>query len=93
MKRFCQRDYGKVSLFGIVFEADFGPFVAIQAQVMARESVDGWVKYRITVMAIYHRRKSTPIPYGNVALWLSSLDFLCKCPDIKLGRKYLILGE
>jgi hypothetical protein len=30
---------------------------------------------------------------ANLAIWLPNGMLICKCPRIKVGRKYLLLGE
>ncbi|VDN01033.1 unnamed protein product [Thelazia callipaeda] len=66
---------------------------AIEVQVTGRESVDGWSKYRLMVLAIYKRESGIRLRRGEQSLWISTKRTTCKCPKIRVGRKYLILGR
>lgn len=65
---------------------------AVEVQVTRRESVDGWSKYQLIVLAIYKRDTGIRLRRGEQSLWISGKRTACKCPKIRVGRKYLILG-
>ncbi|VDK62285.1 unnamed protein product [Onchocerca ochengi] len=66
---------------------------AVEVQVTKRESVDGWSKYRLIVLAIYKRDAGIRLRRGEQSLWISGKRTACKCPKIRVGKKYLILGQ
>ncbi|VDO06960.1 unnamed protein product [Brugia timori] len=66
---------------------------AVEVQVTRRESVDGWSKYQLIVLAIYKRDTGIRLRRGEQSLWISGKRTACKCPKIRVGRKYLILGQ
>ncbi|ESO98632.1 hypothetical protein LOTGIDRAFT_201560 [Lottia gigantea] len=77
IKKFCRRDF------------------AIHAQVVSREKVDDWVKFTINVLNSY-KRGTSPIDRarrGGTYLWVPKKDLQCKCPKIRLSRRYLIVGK
>ena len=53
--------------------------------------VDGWAKYKIAVEAVF--KKGARGKRGETFLWLSSTAVACKCPKLRLGRRYLLLGK
>ncbi|KAI1713493.1 laminin EGF domain-containing protein [Ditylenchus destructor] len=76
-KKFCKRDY------------------VAQVHVVNRELLEGWVKYSIRIGTVFKRRADgTRIRRGMLHnFWLPNSMVLCKCPKLKLGRKYLIMGR
>ncbi|KAM3726581.1 Netrin unc-6 [Dirofilaria immitis] len=66
---------------------------AVEVQVIRRESVDGWSKYRLIVLAIYKRDPGIRLRRGEQSLWISGKRTACRCPKIRIGKKYLILGQ
>ncbi|GAB6027953.1 Netrin-1 [Chamberlinius hualienensis] len=66
---------------------------AIQAHIMSREVVDKWVRFSIDVIAIYNSSKTSRLRRGEQFLWVKQSHLLCKCPKIKVNRRYLILGS
>ncbi|KAL3981906.1 Netrin unc-6 [Acanthocheilonema viteae] len=65
---------------------------AVEVQITGRESVDGWSKYRLLVLAIYKRDAEIRLRRGEQSLWISGKRTACKCPKIRVGKKYFILG-
>ncbi|XP_046352056.1 netrin-1-like isoform X2 [Haliotis rufescens] len=66
---------------------------AIQAQVLSREKVDDWVKFTINVISFYKRSQGERTRRGETYLWVPRDDLKCKCPKIRLSRRYLIVGK
>jgi netrin receptor unc-5 len=67
---------------------------AVKGQIIGRELIDGWVKYRIAIDTIFKREVDAyGVTRGEMSLWQSEQDFLCKCPKLRLGRHYLLLGK
>ncbi|CAG9540171.1 unnamed protein product [Cercopithifilaria johnstoni] len=66
---------------------------AVEVQVIRRESVDGWSKYRLIILAIYKRDAGIRLRRGEQSLWISGKRTACKCPKIRVGKKYIILGQ
>lgn len=65
---------------------------AVEVKVTRRESVDGWSKYQLMVLAVYKRNAGIRLRHGEQSLWISGKRTACKCPKIQVGKKYLILG-
>ncbi|CAH1794168.1 unnamed protein product [Owenia fusiformis] len=76
-KKYCRRDY------------------AFQAHVIHREMVDDWAKFTVNIISVYksYKRGQQRIKRGELALWVPQHDLACKCPKIRLGRRYLILSQ
>uniref|UniRef100_A0A914H193 Netrin n=1 Tax=Globodera rostochiensis TaxID=31243 RepID=A0A914H193_GLORO len=80
-KKFCRRDY------------------ALKLQLIGRELVDGWAKFRAQLIdrPIKDQRgtlESREMGDGaELSLWLPNRNLLCKCPRLKVGRKYLLLAR
>ncbi|VDK40311.1 unnamed protein product [Cylicostephanus goldi] len=53
--------------------------------------VDGWARYRIVIENVFKRGMRGR--RGETSLWMSSHSVLCKCPKIRVGRRYILLGE
>lgn len=66
---------------------------AIQAQILSRETVDDWVKFTINVISSYPRGTADRARRGETYLWVPRDDLKCKCPKIRLGRRYLIVAR
>ncbi|CAD6188744.1 unnamed protein product [Caenorhabditis auriculariae] len=65
---------------------------ALQIVVVSREMENGWAKYRIVVESIFKRGKEGH-QRGETSLWLSAQAVACKCPKLRIGRRYLLLGK
>ncbi|XP_077979768.1 netrin-1-like [Glandiceps talaboti] len=65
---------------------------AVQAQILSREQVDKWIKFTINVMTVY-KYGATKIRRGDQLLYVHQNDIACKCPKLRLGRNYLIIGN
>ncbi len=68
-------------------------FSAIQAQVVSRETMDDYVRFTVNIMTVYKRGNDKSIHRGEQILWVSAQDLLCKCPKIRLHRRYLIIAK
>ncbi|KAK7112553.1 hypothetical protein V1264_011994 [Littorina saxatilis] len=66
---------------------------AIQAQVISRETVDEWVKFNVNVVQSYPRPTDRSARRGETHLWVPRDDLKCKCPKIRLGRRYLVVAR
>ena len=60
--------------------------------VVSREMVDGWAKYKIVVESVF-KRGTENLQRGETSLWISPQGVICKCPKLRVGRRYLLLGE
>ena len=67
-------------------------FLAISAQVISKEVINGWVKFRLLIRDTFNRNNNYFPRRGEQSLWISSSRVLCNCPRIKVGRQYLVLG-
>ncbi|XP_059172693.1 netrin-1-like [Physella acuta] len=67
---------------------------ALEVQVISREQEENWVKFTVSVLANY--RPSTPERSPRKAetlIWVPLQDLACKCPKIRINRKYLVVGK
>ncbi|NP_001158400.1 netrin1 precursor [Saccoglossus kowalevskii] len=65
---------------------------AVQANILSREQTTDWVKFTINVMTVY-KKGQNKIRRGDQILYVHNRDLTCKCPKLRLGRKYLIIGN
>lgn len=67
-------------------------FAAVHANILSRETVGEMVKFTVHVISIYK-----PDPKlnrrGETYLWIPKRDVKCKCPKLRLGRQYLLIGR
>ncbi|KAH6939561.1 hypothetical protein HPB50_019516 [Hyalomma asiaticum] len=66
--------------------------LAIQANVLSRETVGSWVRFSIQVVDIF-KYGPAKVRRGNDFLWVPMADLACKCPKLRLKSSYLILGN
>lgn len=64
---------------------------ALQVLVMSKEMVDNWVRYRVLVEHVFKR--GVRGRRGETYLWMSPRLVHCKCPKIRTGRRYILLGN
>ncbi|XP_070580917.1 netrin-1-like [Ptychodera flava] len=65
---------------------------AVQAQILSREQTGEWFKFTINVMTVYkHGQKK--LKRGDQLLYVPVNDINCKCPKLRLGKNYLIIGN
>lgn len=83
----CKRRSRKVS-FRKFCRRDY----VIQAHVLAREKFDSWVKFTVNVQTVY-KRGPKRIERGETYVWAKQKHLACKCPKLRLGRRYLIVGK
>lgn len=68
--------------------ADF----AIQAVMVAKEDIGDWIRYTINIISIY-KRENNPTKRGETYVFVSKKDHKCKCPKLRLGKRYLLVGR
>ncbi len=66
--------------------------VAIQAQVIQRETVGSWVKFTANVETIY-KQNQEKIRRDEEIFWVPAADLQCNCPRLRLHQTYLIVGR
>ncbi|XP_074648117.1 netrin-1-like isoform X2 [Tubulanus polymorphus] len=66
---------------------------AIQVNVNSRDSLNTMVKFTVTVNQIFKKGRTKINRGDNVFLWVSQQDLACKCPKIRVGRRYLVLSH
>ncbi|XP_061181994.1 netrin-1-like isoform X1 [Saccostrea echinata] len=64
---------------------------AIQASILSRKTEGEWVKYTINVISIYKRNSQQK--RGETFLWVPKRDVKCKCPKLRQGRRYFLIGR
>ncbi|KAL4131756.1 hypothetical protein QTP88_009025 [Uroleucon formosanum] len=52
-----------------------------------------WAKFTMNVQSVYKRGQGSRLRRGPTTFWIHDNDLKCKCPKIKPGRLYLILGK
>ena len=65
-------------------------------QVTDRELLEGWTKYRLHVGTVFkrHSKRGLKMRRGShVTFWLPNKQVLCKCPKLKVGKRYLMMGK
>ncbi|XP_071509433.1 netrin-1-like [Diadema antillarum] len=64
----------------------------VHAHILSREMEEEWVKFTANIITVYKKGEQR-LRRGNTFLYVRHRDLTCKCPKIRLGHKYLILGE
>ncbi|KAL5018766.1 hypothetical protein ScPMuIL_004488 [Solemya velum] len=65
---------------------------AVQVNTLSRETVGEWVKFTVNVVSVY-KRGPDHSRRGETFLWVPKKDLACKCPKIRLSRRYLLIGK
>lgn len=66
--------------------------LAVQVHVLKGDKAGEWWKFTINIISVYKQGEHR-IRRGDQLLWVRAKDVACKCPKIKPGRKYLLLGS
>ncbi|XP_071058659.1 netrin-1-like [Pseudochaenichthys georgianus] len=64
---------------------------AVQVHVLKGDKAGEWWKFTVNIISVY-KQGDNRIRRGDQLLWVRAKDVACKCPKIKPGRKYLLLG-
>ncbi|KAF8355307.1 unc-6, partial [Pristionchus pacificus] len=65
---------------------------ALQVHVVGREILDnGWARYTVVVESVM--KKGIRGRRGQMDMWQEPHALSCKCPRVKVGRRYLLLGK
>lgn len=67
-------------------------FLAIQASIIAKESFGEWIRYTVNIISIYKRDPNQNMR-GEAYVFVAKRDHKCKCPKLRLGRRYLLVGR
>lgn len=80
---------------GLNFYVDFflSYIPAILASISTRETVDGWARFTINILAVFKKSTESGLRRGTAFLWVRMEDLVCKCPKIKVDKSYLIMGN
>ncbi|XP_016110930.1 netrin-1-like isoform X3 [Sinocyclocheilus grahami] len=65
---------------------------AVQVHVLKADKAGEWWKFTVNIISVYKQGESR-IRRGDQFLWVRAKDVACKCPKIKPGKKYLLLGN
>ncbi|KAI8512216.1 Netrin-1 [Branchiostoma belcheri] len=65
----------------------------IMCSIMSREILGEWTKFTINVGTIFKREQSLKLRRGDQYMYVRQSDLQCKCPKLRLGRKYLLMGS
>ncbi|XP_013408519.1 netrin-1 isoform X1 [Lingula anatina] len=66
---------------------------AVNVQVITRENIGEWVKFTVNILSMFKRSSSSKLRRGEEQVWIQLSDVRCKCPRLKVGRRYLLLGH
>lgn len=64
----------------------------VQAQLLSRDTQGDWVRFTVNIISIY-KRGMGKIVKGDQYIYLHQSDYVCKCPKVRLGQQYLIMGR
>uniref|UniRef100_A0A8C9R8L1 Netrin-1 n=1 Tax=Scleropages formosus TaxID=113540 RepID=A0A8C9R8L1_SCLFO len=64
----------------------------VQVQVLKGDKAGEWWKFTVNVVSVY-KQGGSRIRRGDQPLWVRARDVACRCPLIKPGRRYLVLGS
>lgn len=64
----------------------------MELEIIDRESIGTFVKFTANILKVFTQGKSK-IRRGETTLWVSMEDLACKCPKIRLNRKYLVVSK
>ncbi|XP_051925363.1 netrin 2 [Hippocampus zosterae] len=64
---------------------------AVQVNVLDMETVGDWAKFSVKVASVYKSR-GEPLKRGDNILWVHMKDLACKCPQIQMSRRFLVMG-
>ncbi|TRY93830.1 hypothetical protein DNTS_032805 [Danionella cerebrum] len=67
-------------------------FLSVQVHVLKGDKAGEWWKFTINIISVY-KQGTQRIRRGDQLLWVRAKDVACKCPKIKPGRKYLLMGS
>ncbi|CEF71277.1 Netrin-1a [Strongyloides ratti] len=62
-----------------------------QFYIISREIMTDYVKYEISIEKVY-KKNDYKIKKGPNYLWLPEKMAICKCPKLRIGQRYMILG-
>ncbi|KAM9784492.1 netrin-1b [Syngnathus typhle] len=65
---------------------------AVQVHVLKGDKAGEWWKFTVNIISVYKQGEHR-IRRGDQLLWVRAKDVACKCPKIKPGRKYLLMGS
>ncbi|XP_031419926.1 netrin-1a isoform X4 [Clupea harengus] len=65
---------------------------AVQVHILKADKAGEWWKFTVNIISVYKQGESR-IRRGDQFLWVRAKDVACKCPKIKPGKKYLLLGN
>lgn len=78
--------------FQISIQFSFVSSPAVQIHILKAEKASEWWKFTVNIISVYKQGESR-IRRGDQFLWVRAKDVACKCPKIKPGKKYLLLGN
>ena len=69
-------------------------FVAVLVEITGRETVGQWVQFNVNIMQVYRQdKRKEKLWRGESTIWVKMENLICKCPKIRLHRKYLVIGR
>ncbi|XP_076871504.1 netrin-1a isoform X2 [Brachyhypopomus gauderio] len=65
---------------------------AVQVHILKSDKAGEWWKFTVNIISVY-KQGTSRVRRGDQLLWVRAKDVACKCPKIKTGKKYLLLGN
>lgn len=64
---------------------------ALLTHIVSRRQYNEWVRFTVNVQKVYKSDRININRGEQHYLWVSTADLACKCPKIRIGRKYLVV--
>ncbi|KAK3797458.1 hypothetical protein RRG08_049290 [Elysia crispata] len=77
LRRFCRRDF------------------AIQVKVLSRSTESQWVRFAVQVEQTFGKGRQVGYRSAGTStttLWVPRKDLACKCPKLRLNKRFLLVG-
>lgn len=61
--------------------------------VTNKDIIENHIRYSIEIESVFKRGNGVRIRRGQQNFWMTQEEFLCKCPKLKIGKRYLLMGR
>ncbi|KAA0196516.1 hypothetical protein HAZT_HAZT004782 [Hyalella azteca] len=68
-------------------------YAAVLGYVTNSEVGPEYTRFDLQIRNVFKRTRSVRVRRGVEQLWVKNADLACKCPKLKIGSEYLILGK
>uniref|UniRef100_A0AC35FKT8 Netrin-1 n=1 Tax=Panagrolaimus sp. PS1159 TaxID=55785 RepID=A0AC35FKT8_9BILA len=66
---------------------------AIEVLVTNKDIIGNYIRYSIEIESVFKRGNGVRIRRGQQNFWMTQDEFVCKCPKLKIGKRFLLLGR